>query len=247
MRREIMNQRSANDEDVLTCPWCNSREHLIVKWKDEDGKIVSDWAMVGCERCNKFASGEQWKYAYINWNIMAYEGMKGADQEVKHLELYKMLKRANDKELELKAINDEINEYLKRVILPECPFETNDIIRNNEHPQGLWEILSIEPVYGINTGPFCIMKAIEVTENGRYGNRTHEFLSNRLQAVEKHDKFFPATKWSMLVAGDECTFNSAEALIDKVDYAKKCVVIKSGKQVFHVKRLSGISVQKCRL
>jgi hypothetical protein len=53
-----MNQRSANNDDVLTRPWCNSREYLLVKWK-EDGTIVSDWASVGCERFKKFASGDQ--------------------------------------------------------------------------------------------------------------------------------------------------------------------------------------------
>ncbi len=235
--------RFAGNEDLCPCPQCGKRENIIVRWKrsPEDEMV---W--VGCDTCKIFEDSNDWSLSYVKWNLMVFD-RNGNDGNEEMEKIYKMFYKKFTMAQDLKRMESEIDDFVTKTYMPRCKPKVGDRFEATYWYPGKWEIVKIEARYGINTGPIFILKATNLLESGRLGNKTVEFWSDRMGKAKKLDNFVPVKTWSMLVKNDECKLNGAIGKILEVDHKACMAKIQVGNAVIKIKTIKGIEVDKTRL
>lgn len=213
--------RPASDEDVCPCPKCGQRENIVVKW-DRTGD--EEMICVGCSKCDSYVTAPDWSLAYVEWNIKAFDE-KGNDGDPDREHIYRLFHRKFLMQQELKLINNQIDEFVTSTYMPRFHLNVGDRFEAFYWAPGKWEIVEVTAEYGINTGQFYIIKAVELLPSGRLGHRTAEFWSDRMGEIRLLDNFVSATKWSMLHEGDVCKLLGDKGEIVEVNKVKRRAIV----------------------
>ena len=126
---------------------------------------------------------------------------------------------------ELKCIDRQIDDFVTSTYMPRFRLKIGDRFEAFYWAPGKWEIVGVTAQYGINTGQFYIIKAVELLPSGRIGRRTTEFWSDRIGEIRLLDNFVSATKWSMLREGDACKLEGATGKLVEVDQKKRKALV----------------------
>ena len=235
--------RYAGDEDVCPCPKCGKRDTIIVKWSRSTNEEV---IKVGCKACQLFEQSEEWSLAYVKWNLMVFDKIgNGGNDEMEKIHRLFFIKFTMAQEI--KNIKKEIDEFVYNTYMPRIKAKIGDRFEAKYFHPGKWEIIDIEARYGINTGPIFVIKAVNLLDSGRQGNKIVEFWSDRMGKVKKLDDYVPATRWSMLIKNDECRLNNVSGIIIEVNYNNHLALIAVGASEVTIKSLRGVMVNKKRL
>lgn len=235
--------RSASDEDVCACPNCGQMEHIIVMWeRNGDKQLVS----VGCSKCDSYVTAQDWSLAYVEWNIQAFD-KKGNDGDPDKEHVYRLFHRKFIMQREMKLLDKQIDDFVTSTYMPRSQLHTGDRFEAFDWSPGKWEIIEVTANYGINTGQFYIIKAVELLPSGRRGHHTAEFWSDRMGEIHLLDNFVSATKWSMLHKGDVCRLHGKEGKITVVNKEKRIAIIQIEGKRIPINKLENLEVDKCRL
>ncbi|MFC1890710.1 hypothetical protein ACFL4G_13235 [Thermodesulfobacteriota bacterium] len=210
-------ERSAIDDDMITCPICGTREHLTLKWIPGDYHRVHERIEIGCAVCNKWFSAKEDRWAFAQWNNFAIEEWRNKGVEQPNAELYRLLLEHCHDEMAERESAEKVDVYLIENIVPQCPFDIGERFKSSVYRSGIWSVREVIAVYGTNTGPFWIIKARNVKPNGRLGNSQHEFWQRDVEHLHKLSPFCKPTRWSQLVAGDECIHEKQTGTLISVD------------------------------
>ena len=235
--------RSASNEDVCPCPKCGQKESVIVKW---DRTADCETIHVGCNTCEHYVTAQDWSLAYVEWNIKAFDekGNHG-DNEREHI--YRLLHRKFLMQQEIKDIEKQIDDFVTSTYMPRFRLKVGNRFESFSWAPGKWEIVDVTARYGINTGQFYIIKAIEILPSGRTGQHTTEFWSDRIGDIRLLDNFVSATKWSMLQEGDNCKLAGAPGKIVQVDPNRRSAIIELESKNIKINKLVNLEVDKSRL
>jgi hypothetical protein len=234
-------ERSAAGDDLVPCPNCRSRDHLLIRWIPEIDYRVHERTNVGCSRCELWRSAKEDKWAFAQWNNWACDEWAKLGHEVPHARLYQLLVEEMHVEVAERAAAGAVAKYLKEEIASRCKWTVGDRFEALEWPHGLWSVRNVEAVYGINTGPFCILKARNVLPSGTLGDSMHEFWDFRAQ-MKPLSPFWRPRKWSQVVVGDACWVAEQLGVIAAVDREARQASITSAGQTLSVGRLSELLV-----
>lgn len=239
-------ERSASTDDVVTCPICQAREYLRIRWIPEIDHRVHERTVLGCAKCNKWFSAKEDRWCFAEWNDWACEQWAQSGHKVLHAELYGLLlKQARDEQIERIAAK-AVSRYLAENIAGQYPMVAGDRFESETEPKGIWSITLIEAVYGTNTGPFCIIKAKNVLQSGILGAITQEFWSHNSQ-LKKLRPFWKPCTWRQVQAGDACILNGADGMIFHADASARVAVVNIDGTQKKVKKLAELLVPVMRV
>ena len=148
---------------------------------------------------------------------------------------------------ELKLIDKQIDDFVTATYMPRFHLSAGDRFEAFYLAPGKWEIVKVTAVYGINTGQFYIIKAVELLSSGRLGRRTAEFWSDKMGDIRLLDNFVSATKWSMLHEGDICKLSGEKCEIVEVNKEKRRAIVDIKGKRIQINNLARLEVDKCRL
>ena len=234
-------ERSAATDDVVTCPICHARDHLRIRWIPEIDHRVHERTELGCDKCNTWFSAKEDRWCFAEWNNWACEQWAQSGHKVPHAELYRLLLQEARKEQIERTAAKAVSQYLAENIAGHYPMVAGDRFKSEREPKGVWSAVSIEAVYGTNTGPFCIIKARKVLPSGILGDITHEFWSNEFQ-LKKLRPFWKPSTWRQVKAGDPCILNGSDGVVVHADTSARMAVINIDGTQFEVKKLSELLV-----
>jgi len=238
-------ERSAATDDLVTCPGCHVRDYLRIRWIPEIDHRVHERTEIGCAKCNKWFSAKEDKWCFAEWNDWACEQWAKSGHKVPHTELYRLLlQEAREEQIERTAAK-AVSRYLAEHIASQYPMVAGDRFESVREPKGIYSVISIEAVYGTNTGPFCIIKARKVLSSGILGDITHEFWSHKSK-LKKLRPFWKPSTWRQVKAGDACILKETDGVILHADTsARRAVVNIDGTEV-EVKKLNELLVPVLR-
>lgn len=240
-------ERSASNDDTVTCPLCEQRDALTVKWLPDIERRVHERTEVGCSRCEKWFSGKEDRWAYARWNAFAVEEWRKKGISIPHSELYELLKTESEAQELAAAQNDRVDQYLKDRIVPTCPFRVGDRFNARVRPGGKWSVRGIRAVYGTNTGPFWIIDACEVLPSGILGEERKEFWQRDAAGLELVPPYWQASRWSQVVVGDDCTLAGERGTVETVDTDRRTAGIRISGDLKRISSLSGLAVPLSRV
>jgi hypothetical protein len=141
-----------------------------------------------------------------------------------------------------------VSEYLKNEVASRCVWKTGDRFESLDWPRGRWSVRSVEAVYGTNTGPFSIVKAIEILPSGILGEEKHEFWDHQAR-LRRLSPYARPREWSQVHTGDRCLLDGFPGLVLSADTTKRLAVIRidAGNEEVHIARLSSLQVPVHRL
>lgn len=240
-------ERSASEDDTVTCPLCERRDALTVKWLPDIDHRVHERTDVGCSRCDKWFSGKEHRWAYARWNAFAVEEWRKKGTDVPHGELYHLLRTESEAQELAAARIDPIDQYLKDRILPTCPFRVGDRFRARMHPGGNWSVRGIRAVYGTNTGPFWIIDARDVLPSGILGEERREFWQRDAARLQALPPFWHPSRWSQVVVGDDCMVANERGTVETLDAKRRTAGIRINGQLRSITSLSHLAVPLSRV
>ena len=164
-----MTERSASGDDVKTCPSCNSRDGLVIRWFSDIDYRIHEITEVGCKKCHKFISEKEDRHAIAAWNLFVIEEAERTGKKEDHAELYRLLYAHSQAEKKTTSLRTKIDDYLEENFTPTCPLKKGDRFKFEGRVGEVWSVKKIYSVYGWNTGPFWIIDALNVLKNGRIG------------------------------------------------------------------------------
>jgi hypothetical protein len=159
-------ERSAADEDLVTCPGCGVRDALTIRWVPDIDRRVHERTEVGCARCDRWSSAKEDRWAFAEWNVLACDEWAQNGTTVPHAQLYRLLHEASTLERAQHEAIQVVSQYLSEQIAAACPWHPRDRFESLARPRGIWSVTAVEAVYGTNTGPFCIISARAVFLGG---------------------------------------------------------------------------------
>ncbi len=239
-------ERSAATDDLVTCPGCHVRDYLRIRWIPEIDHRVHERTELGCAKCNKWFSAKEDRWCFAEWNDWACEQWAIAGHKVPHAELYRLLLQEAREEQIQRTAAKAVSRYLAENIAGQYPLVAGDRFESKREPKGFWSAISIEAVYGTNTGPFCIIKARNVLPSGILGDITHEFWSQNSQ-LKKLRPFWKPSIWRQVKAGDACILNGAEGVVLRADARARIAVVNIDGTQVEVKKLSELHVPVFRV
>ena len=165
---------------------------------------------------------------------------------VPHAELYRLLlQEALEEQIERTAAK-AVSRYLAEHIASQYPLSEGDRFESKREPVGIWSVISIEAVYGTNTGPFCIIKASKVLPSGILGDTTYEFWSH-MAKLQKIRPFWKPSTWRQVKVGDACILKGKDGVILRADFSARRAVVKIDDMEFDVHKLNELLIPVSRL
>jgi len=239
-------ERSAATDDLVTCPNCRIRSHLLIRWIPEIDHRVHERTEVGCAKCNIWFTAKKDKWCFAEWNNWACEQWAQSGHRVPHAELYRLLlQEAREEQIEQTAAK-AVARYLAEHIASQCLLSSGDRFESKLEPKGIWSVMTIEAVYGINTGPFCIIKARKVLPSGILGDTTHDFWSHKAK-LKKIRPFWKPSVWRQVREGDACILNKSDGVILHTDTTARRAVVSINGTEFEVHRLNELLIPVSRV
>jgi len=162
-------ERTAQEDDVKTCPLCGSREALVIRWFPDIDYPVHEITEVGCKKCDKFFSEKEAKHAIAAWNFFVVEEIDRIGKKESHIELYRLLYKLSQAEKQATSLQTKIDNYLEENISSTCDLKRGDRFEVKGWPGRIWSVEKVYSDYFWNTGPTWIIDAIKVLTNGRLG------------------------------------------------------------------------------
>lgn len=239
-------ERSAATDDLVTCPGCHVRDYLRIRWIPDIDHRVHERTEIGCAKCNKWFSAKEDRWCFAEWNDWACEQWAQSGHKVPHAELYRLLlQEAREEQIERTAAK-AVSRYLAEQIASQYPMVAGDRFESERQPKGIWSVISIEAVYGTNTGPFCIIKSRKVLSSGILGDTTHEFWSHNSK-LKKLRPFWKPRTWRQVKVGDACILKEKDGVVLHADTsARRAVVSIDGTEV-KVKKLNELLIPVLRV
>ena len=116
-----------------------------------------------------------------------------------------------------------------------------DRFKSTQPPKGIWSVVSLEAVYGTNTGPFCRIKACKVRPSGILSETAHEFWSHS-HKLKKIQPFWKPNTWRQIVKSDPCLLNEQVGTVLQVESdSRRAIILIEGKE-HRIKKLKEIQV-----
>jgi hypothetical protein len=238
-------ERSAAGDDLVTCPECRSRDHLVIRWIPEIDHRVRERTEVGCARCDIWRAEKEDKWAFAQWNHWACLQWRQLGTPPPHSELYALLLAEMECEKAERLAAAAVQEYLNREVAARCKWAVGDRFVAADWPRGTWSVRRLEAVYGTNTGPFCILHCCDVLRSGILGDSTREFWDTaRLRRLRP---FWKPSTWAQVVAGDSCQVARRSGVVLQTDAIRRRAEIQTEEQVLVVTRLSELLVPVSRV
>ena len=239
-------ERSAATDDLVTCPSCREREHLLIRWIPEIDHRIHERTDVGCARCELWRSAKEDRWAFAEWNSWACDEWIRLGHEVPHTQLYRLLVEEMRHEMAAQHAAATVAKYLLDEVASRCAWKSGDRFKSLAWPKGMWSVRSIEAVYGTNTGPFCILKCREVLRSGILGDSTHDFWDHGTRLKRLAPLWKPRT-WRQVVVGDACVLAGKHGVVMFADpSSRRAVVAVEGEQLA-VQRLNDLLVPVARM
>ncbi|WP_126453898.1 hypothetical protein [Sulfuriflexus mobilis] len=242
-----MFERSASDDGFKTCPICNSKDGLVIRWYPDLDYHVHEYTEVGCTTCNVLFRGEEDRYAVSDWNryVISENEKKGITES--HADLYRLLHEHYINERNEKDSRRKIDDYLKAHIASTCPFKKSDRFKIRTRQNGIWSVESVYAVYDYTKGPFWIIKAINVLKSGRIGDIRREIWQRDQHLLTPLKPFWKPYKWSQVVKGDTCLYKSNTGEIVNVDRFSREIEIEINEKIINLSRISDLMVPISRV
>lgn len=98
----------------------------------------------------------------------------------------------------------------------------------------------------MNTGPFCIIHAVEVLPSGLLGDNRSEFWDFQISATRLPPYWRPSN-WAQVVEGDECLLGERQGTVASVDRAARRAVLHVAGDSVVVARLAELRVPVARV
>lgn len=235
-------ERTAQEDDVKTCPLCGSREALVIRWLPDIDYRIHEITEVGCNKCGKFFSEKEDRHAIAAWNFFVVEEIDRIGKKESHVELYRLLYAHSQAEKQTASLQTKIDHYLEKNITLTCDLKRGDRFKIKGWPGEIWSVEKVYSAYFWNTGPTWIIDAINVLANGCLGEKHHEFLERDRAEIEPIKPFWRPTRWSQVIRGDDCLYVSQPGRILAVDHSKRMAKIKLNKETVQVTSLRNILV-----
>ena len=242
-----MTERNAGNDDIKTCPICNSREGLIIRWHPDIGKPIHEYTEIGCTNCDKYFRGEEDIFPITEWNLFVIDENKKKRRVHKYEELYRLLHAHNQNEKAGIVSRNAIDEYLETNISSNCPYKTGNRFKFREPHRGIWSAVSVRSVYGTNTGPFWILTAREVLKSGRLGENKGEFWQREERTMIPIEPFWKPYTWSQVIVGDDCRYNENAGVITEANHLKHKAIISVNEEIIEINKLSELGVPTLRV
>jgi len=134
-----------------------------------------------------------------------------------------------------------VEQYLSNEVASRCSWKVGDRFEAQERPKGIWSVRSVEPVYGTNTGPFCILKCRIVLTSGILGGSTHEFWDTKTK-LKRRSSFWKPINWRQVVVGDACVLAGKQGVVVKTDPTSRTAIVNVDDQELEVRRLRYLRV-----
>lgn len=235
-------ERTAEEDDVKTCPLCGSREALVIRWLPDIDHRVHKITEVGCNKCGKFFSEKEDRHAIAAWNLFVVEEVDRIGKKEHHVELYRLLYAQSQAEKQTVSLRTKIDNYLEENISPTCRLKRGDRFKVKGWPEGVWSVDKVHSEYFWNTGPTWIIDAQNVLKNGRLGEKHHEFLERDKAKLVPLKPFWPPTRWKQVIRGDDCLYSNQSGQILDVNHSKRIAKINLNGETVQVKSLNKIFV-----
>lgn len=228
-------ERSGTDYDIVTCPFCKGRDGLTIKWLPDIDHGIRERTDVGCMKCDKWFSGKEDRWAFARWNAFAVAEWLKQGRQIPHSELYRILLLHSEAEETASTYRKEADHYLEEHVASTCPFRTGDRFEAHIKHGGYWSVQNVRAVYGYNTGPFWIIEACEVLPSGRLGENRKEFWQRDASRLKLLPPFWKASRWSHVVAGDECVLcgESGAVIAVEPDNRSASIAVKGETRIIH--------------
>jgi hypothetical protein len=234
-------ERSAAADDLVTCPTCRIRNHLVIRWIPEIDHRVHERTDVGCRRCELWRAAKETRWAFAEWNHWACGEWAKLGHTVPFAELYRLLLIEAHREMAGRAAAHAVGQYLSNEVASRCAWKVGDRFETQERPKGIWSVRSVEPVYGTNTGPFCILKCRSVLTSGILGGSTHEFWDTNAK-LKRLSSFWKPSTWRQVVVGDACVLAGKQGVVVNTDSTSRTAIVNVDDQELEVKRLRDLRV-----
>ncbi|NQS90450.1 hypothetical protein HQ584_11755 [Patescibacteria group bacterium] len=235
-------ERSAQEDDVKTCPLCGSREGLVIRWLPDLDYPIHKITKVGCNTCGKFFLEKEARHAIAAWNFFVVEENDRTGKKESHIELYRLLYAHSQAEKKIASLQTKIDDYLEENISPTCDLKIGDRFKIKGRPREIWSIVKVYSAYFWSTGPTWIIDAINVLSNGRLGEKHQDFLEHERAKIEPIKTFWRPTRWSQVIRGDDCLYMRQPGRIFTVDRSKRMAKIKLNNQTVQVTSLRKIYI-----
>jgi hypothetical protein len=235
-------ERSAEEDDVKTCPLCGSREALVIRRLPDIDHSMYEITEVGCNRCGKFFSEKEDRHAIAAWNLFVVEEIDRIGKKESHVELYRLLYAHSQAEKQAASLRTKIDNYLEENISPTCDLKRGDRFKVKGWPGGIWSVEKVYSAYFWNTGPTWIIDVINVLTNGCLGEKHHKFLERDRAKIEPIKPFWRPTRWKQVIQGDNCLYSNQSGQILDVDHSKRIAKINLNGETIQVKSLSKLFV-----
>jgi len=239
-------ERSAAADDLVMCPSCRVRDHLVIRWTPEIDHRVREKTDVGCSRCKLWRTAKEDRWAFAEWNHWACGEWAKLGHTVPFAELYRLLLAEAHHEMAERAAARAVAQYLSDEVASRCVWKVGDRFKMEERPKGVWSVRSVEAVYGTNTGPFCILKCREVLVSGILGSSTHDFWDSNAR-LKRLSLYWKPSTWRQVVMGDSCVLAGKQGVVVKADPTSRTATVKVDGQELAVTRLRELLVPLGRI
>ena len=239
-------ERSAEADDLVTCPSCRQRDALMIRWLPDINKRVHEQTDVGCARCQIWKSAKEDRWAFWDWNLWASHQWAQLGKPVEHERLYELQTVLGEKQRAVEAADAAVAQYLQKEVVAKSKWSPGDRFVSRSLPRGIWAVDRVEAVYGLNQGPFCILKVVEVRPSGALGERRHEFWDITLRA-RRLAPFWKPSNWLQVVEGDECLVGADQGRIVSVDRERRRAVVIVRDTEVDIGRLTDLQVPIARI
>jgi hypothetical protein len=234
-------ERSATDDDLITCPDCESRNGLRIRWIPGIGRGVHELTEVGCRTCNKWRSDKEDRWVFAQWNVWASKEWESKGRNIAHSRLHALLLQQSEHQKAESIAAKAVEEYLSSQVAAHSQWIVRDRFESLHYPGGIWSVASIKAVYGTNTGPFCILTAKPVLPSGILCTRTEDFWDIP-QHIRRIPLFWIPRYWSQVVKGDDCMVEDGSGQILSCNPRRRRATVMVEGRLCEVRTLGQIQV-----
>lgn len=223
-------ERSITNSDLKTCPICEQRDRMKIRFSDTGGLPTESATHIGCARCNKWFDdeGQFGSVAAQKWNLFAIEGLRERGHLVKHRTFYKLVYRVIRARAYLHRMESQVDAYLQRNFTKGCPLRPGGRFRATQYPRGVWSARKIRAIYDYEQGPFWIIDATNVTRTGHLGDTKWQFRQTDADSLRPLAPFWQPTRWNQVIEGDQCIVGGQIGKIVMVNQRAHNVIVRVG-------------------
>lgn len=175
----------------------------MIRWIPDIDHRTRERTEVGCSRCQTWRAAKEDRWAFAEWNLCACREWARTGQLHPHVAPYELEVDLAEHERAEAVARARIAAYLEENVASRSQWKPGDRFESRRRPRGTWSVRRVEGVYGMNTGPFCIIHAVEVLPSGLLGDNRCEFWDFQISATRLLPYWRPSN-WAQVVEGDEC-------------------------------------------